>query len=247
MNEVVSIKAKGPNGAWVLPLSGWHRTRGFLGLVMLDTRFPRPLGDGGNPDSFGVPVRRALLLGAHPNAVVCRAAELQASGLAQEFVALARELAAAGASAITTSCGFLVLFQQEVQAEVSVPVVTSSLLWLPQLLVTQAQVGVLTISAQNLSHEHLLAAGVPPARLPDVLVQGVDPKGSFAQAILGNHVTMDLGLAASEVVAAALLLKARAPGMTTLVLECTNMPPYAAQIAHKTGLHVLSILDAFGA
>ena len=37
---------------------------GFLGVVMLDTRFPRPPGDVGHPDAFGVPVRRHVVRGA---------------------------------------------------------------------------------------------------------------------------------------------------------------------------------------
>jgi hypothetical protein len=66
---------------------------------------------------------------------------------------------------ITTSCGFLVLLQRELQAAVNVPVVTSSLLQLPALLGREPCVGVRAISAEHLGHEHLLSAGVPKARL----------------------------------------------------------------------------------
>ena len=44
-------------------------------------------------------------------------------------------------------------------------------------------------------------------------------------------------------VAAALSLKRRAPQLRTLVLECTNLPPYAAQIEQATGLRTLSLLQ----
>jgi hypothetical protein len=211
---------------------------------MLDTRFPRPLGDIGHPDSFGVSVRHAMVRGAWPSEVVTRPAALRASGLLEAFIRQARELEQQGARAITTSCGFLVLMQRELQDAVAVPVVTSSLLQLPELLERQPQVGVLTISAQHLGAEHLMAAGVAPQRLGDVIVQGVDPAGEFAGAILGNRDTLDLEKAQADVVAAALALKARAPGLRTVVLECTNMPPYAQAVRDATGFELRSLLDS---
>lgn len=215
-----------------------------MGIIMLDTRFPRPLGDIGHPDSFGFATRRGVVHGAWPAKVVASAAGLRSAQLVPPFVALARQLERDGARAITTSCGFLVLLQKELQAAVRVPVVTSSLLQLPALLAQEPQVGVLTISSRHLGADYLRAAGVPRARLADVPVQGVDAAGAFATAILGNLATMDLEQARNDVVAAALALKGRAPGVRTVVLECTNMPPYAQAIQEATGLAVRSLLDA---
>lgn len=217
---------------------------GFLGVVMLDTRFPRPPGDIGHPASFGVPVRQKVVVGAFPRQVVASAGSLRAAGLQQPFVQALQELEREGARALTTSCGFLVLLQAELQAAVRVPVLSSSLLLLPSLLSKEERVGVLTISAQHLGEEHLLAAGVPSERLADVPVQGVDPSGAFASAILGNQPAMDFAAAQADVVAAALALRARAPALRTVVLECTNMPPYAAAVEQATGWRVLSLLDA---
>jgi hypothetical protein len=217
---------------------------GFLGVVMLDTRFPRPPGDIGHPQSFGVPVRHLVVPGAVPRKVVASAASLLASGLHLPFVEAMRSLEREGALALTTSCGFLVLLQQQLQAAVRVPVVSSSLLQLPGLLQAQPQVGVLTISAEHLAADYLLAAGVPAARLSDVLVQGVAPAGEFATAILGNRATMDLARAEADVVAAAQALKLRAPQLRSVVLECTNMPPYAEAVRAATGFELHSLLDA---
>ncbi len=218
------------------PLDGVAAGPGFLGIVMLDTRFPRPPGDIGHPDSFAVPTRRLVVDGAWPSEIVRSAESLQASGCAPAFVAAVRSLADAGAQAITTSCGFLVLLQDQLQAAVPVPVATSSLLRLPALLQRHRQVGVLTISAASLGPLHLRAAGVPAERLGDVVVQGVAPDSEFVTRILGNAPAMDLLQAGRDVVAAALALQARAPQIGALVLECTNMPPYAAAIAAATGL-----------
>ena len=86
-------------------------------------------------------------------------------------------------------------------------------------------------------------AGVPEARLADVLVQGLDADTEFVRAILGNHETMDVAQARQDVVDAALELQRRAPSLETLVLECTNMQPHAASIRSATGWTVLGLTD----
>ncbi len=216
---------------------------GFLGIVMLDTQFPRPPGDVGHPDAFGVPTQRCIVKGAWPEKIVQSAAGLRAGRVVTPIVQLVRRLEQDGARAITTSCGFLVLLQKELQAAVKVPVVTSSLLQLPGLLALHDKVGVLTISASKLGSEHLRAAGVPRERLADVVVQGIDAKGEFAMSILGNRSTMDLGKAGAEVVAAAVALKTRNPQLQWVVLECTNMPPYRAAIEAACGLKTFALMD----
>lgn len=210
---------------------------------MLETRFPRHAGDIGHPDSFPVPTRRLVVGGATATKVVQDAVGLRASPLVGEFIAAARRLESEGALSITTSCGFLVLFQRELQDAVRVPLVTSSLLMLPRLLEARRQVGLLTISAAKLGPEYLAAAGVPRDRMADVIVQGIEPGGEFAGVILGDRTHMDVAMAATEVVAAARSLKRRAPTLDTVVLECTNLPPFAAQIREATGLRTLSLLQ----
>lgn len=216
---------------------------GFLGIVMLHTQFPRPRGDVGHPETFMVPIHKEMVRGIWPAYVVATAASLRQARIVPSFQAIVRNLEVRGAKAITTSCGFLVLMQNELQSVVRVPVVTSSLLQLPALLKTQQRVGVLTISGNLLGKEFLKAAGVPRERLADVAVQGVDPKGEFATRILGNQPVMDLDKARADVVAAAVALKARAPDLTTVVLECTNMPPYLTAMQEATGLRFVSLID----
>jgi hypothetical protein len=215
----------------------------FLGVVMLDTRFPRPVGDLGNLATWPVPVNIRVVRGIWPDKVVQSAAGLHAGRVGPAFAAIVRSLVREGAQAVTTTCGFLVLLQKELQAAAKVPVITSSLMLLPKLLAAQPRVGVLTISATKLGKEHLRAAGVPRERLGDVIVQGVDPKGEFAARILGNQPEMDLALARADVVAAAVALKAREPSVTDVVLECTNMPPYRDAITEVTGLKTWCLLD----
>ena len=104
-----------------------------LGVLMLDTRFPRPPGDVGNPASWRVPTVMQVVPRLAPEVVVQSAAGLRAAGMLPAMRSALQDLQAAACTAITTSCGFLVLLQQELQAAVGVPVVTSSLLQLPAM------------------------------------------------------------------------------------------------------------------
>ncbi len=79
-----------------------------LGVLMLETRFPRPVGDIGHPQTFAFPVRHAVVRGASPRRVV----HGTDPRLLQPFIEAGRRLVDEGADAISTSCGFLVLFQQ---------------------------------------------------------------------------------------------------------------------------------------
>lgn len=213
-----------------------QQTTGQLGVLMLDTRFPRWPGDIGCAEGWVKPPRYRRVEGAVPAEVVVDAAALLASGWAARFEAAAHELVDAGCTVLTTSCGFLVLLQAALQQALPVPLVSSSLLQLPDLLLRERQVGVLTISAERLGEAYLLAAGVPRDRLADVIVEGVAPHGEFASAILGNRETMDRGAAAADVVAAGLHLHRGAPQLRTMVLECTNLPPHADALRRATGL-----------
>ena len=95
-----------------------------VGILILDTRFPRPPGDIGNIATWPFPVLYKTVHGASPERVVHRKGE----GLLEPFVRAAEELISEGADGITTTCGFLSLFQSELAAAIPVPVVTSSLL-----------------------------------------------------------------------------------------------------------------------
>jgi hypothetical protein len=83
-----------------------------LGILMLDTAFPRIRGDVGNPATWPFPVRFKVVRHASPQRVV----RADAAGLLDAFVAAGRALAAEGATAIITTCGFLALHQYKLAA-----------------------------------------------------------------------------------------------------------------------------------
>ncbi|MEM8980392.1 MAG: aspartate/glutamate racemase family protein [Pseudomonadota bacterium] len=210
-----------------------------LGILMLDTQFPRIPGDVGNPKSFDFPVLYETIALASPDLVVRK----DPSALLPDFIAAGHKLVARGARGIGTSCGFLTPFQDRLSAALPVPVLTSALSqvpWIASTLSSGQKVGILTISAQSLTPAHLSAAHVTL----ETPIAAPDESGTFVQSVLGNQTELDVAAAEQEMVQAALKLKAQTPGLAAIVLECTNMPPYAPAIAQATGLPVYSILTS---
>jgi Asp/Glu/hydantoin racemase len=220
---------------------GGFNQYGFtVGILVLDTRFPRIPGDMGNAATFPFPVRYHRVTGASPDRVVRAGAE----GLLPAFVEGARALEREGVGAITTNCGFLAKLQRELAASVRVPVFTSSLLLVPlvhRMLPPGRRVGVLTVSSASLTAEHLEGAGIGPD-VP-LAIAGMEGEKEFTRVLLGDEAELDVDLAREEHVRVARRLIADHPDVAALVLECTNMPPYAADVQRATGLPVFDVLS----
>ncbi|MBV9199439.1 MAG: aspartate/glutamate racemase family protein [Alphaproteobacteria bacterium] len=207
-----------------------------VGILMLETRFPRIPGDMGNAETWPFPILYKVVPGASPRRVVCE----KAVGLLDEFLAGADELVRHGADGITTTCGFLSLYQREIAAHVRVPVATSSLMQVPfieRVLPPGKRVGVLTVSAASLTHEHLRAAGADPV----TPVFGTDRGSEFSRVMINDEERLDVAAAERDILAAGDALVANHDGIGAVLLECTNMVPYARALSQHLRLPVFSI------
>ncbi len=208
-----------------------------LGILMLEARFPRIPGDMGNAGTWPFPVLYRVVRGATPERVVLRGA----AGLLPDFLAAAAELVDLGCEAITTNCGFLALFQRELAAHVRVPVATSALIQIPWVRATLPpgkRVGVITVSAGSLTPRHLEAAGVPL----DTPIVGTETGREFFRVLIkGEKQDMDVDLARQDILDAGQALVSGHADIGAIVLECTNMPPYAHALREALGLPVFDI------
>ena len=203
----------------------------MLGVLMLQTRFPRPPGDIGHPGTFHFPVRQLRVQGATPACIV----RGRSASMLAPFIEGGHALVAQGATALSTSCGFLALWQRELQAALPVPVWTSSLLKLADL--KPLRCGVITIEALSLTPAHFIAVGADP----HTPVEGITPGSPLHRTLLQDLPELDTADAQTQVLAAAGRLRARHPDLQALVLECTNLPPYAPALRQATGLPVHDI------
>ena len=204
-----------------------------VGILLLESRFPRIPGDGGNAGTWPFPMLYRVVGGATPDKVV----RDRGGGIVEDFAAAARELVAIGADGITTNCGFLVLYQDRLAQACGVPVAASSLLqvpWVERLLPPGRRVGVVTVDSGSLTPRHLECAGARP----DTPVEGTEGGAEFTRVLLGDELELDVDRAREDVIAAARRLVERNRDIGAIVLECTNMPPYAAEVARAVGLPV---------
>lgn len=209
-----------------------------MGILMLEARFPRIMGDIGNAMTWPFPVQYRVVKGASPDKIVRQDPMV----MVDDFIAAAQDLVDHGCDGITTNCGFLALAQDRLSAAIPVPVATSSLMQIPMvqaMLPPGKKVAVLTISKATLTRAHLQAAGVnAPDSIP---VFGTDNGRAFTRSILDDHAAIDFDACRLDMLDAAREIVETDRDIGAIVLECTNMTPYAADVRKVTGLPVFSI------
>jgi hypothetical protein len=99
------------------------------------------------------------------------------------------------------------------------------------------RVGVLTVSAANLTGEHIRAAGADP----ETPVVGTDAGSEFTRVMINDEERLDVAAAQRDILAAGDRLVASHDGIGAVLLECTNMVPYARALSQRLRLPVFSI------
>ncbi len=218
---------------------GGKNLYGFaIGILMLNTQFPRIPGEMGNASTWDFPVLYKVVKGASPHRVVREADPT----LLEPFINAAKEFEKEGVRAITTNCGFLAMFQKEMAAAVNIPVFTSTLMMVPMaynMVRPDQKVGIITVNKSALGPKHFEGAGA--AGVP-VVMAGLENEEEFTSVMLDDRIQMDVDKAREEHIRVARRMVEDNPDVGAIVLECTNMPPYAQDIAEVTGLPVFDIV-----
>ena len=208
-----------------------------VGILCLESRVPKPKGHVRNPLTFDFPTVQRLIRGVD----IPRLLFHPTDDLLEPFVRAARELEADGVRAITGSCGFMARFQERIATEVRVPVLLSSLVQLPLVRLmhgTEAQIGVLTASADALTPDHFRNCGVDMA---SVHITGMEHQKEFRECILqGKRDDFDPETLEREVVETARNFAASAR-LDALLLECTDLSAFAAAVQAAADIPVYDI------
>lgn len=217
------------------PRQSWYGET--IGILILDALYPCVPGNVGNATTYRYPVRYHEV----PGASIDRLLNQADPSLCNAFIDAARELQDCGVKAITGACGFMALFQREVQAALDVPVLLSSLMQIPFISATTGRpVGVITANAERLKQEHFVACGVSPDT--QVIVRGMQNSPEFRTAILEEKGTLDSAAIEREVTAIARKMQEEHPEIGAILLECSDLPPYAWRIQRETGLPVFDFI-----
>jgi hypothetical protein len=224
---------------------GGYNTYGFtIGILMLQSTFPRIPGDTGNASSFSYPVRLWPVESADYERLIIE----RDPALLQPFIEASKELEAEGVKAISTNCGYLALFQKELAAAVNVPVFTSSLMLVPmvsRMLGPSKKIGIMTVDASALGEAHYNGVGWSSEDCP-VVVVGMEDEPLFTKVFAEDRLEFDVDQMETEMVNVAKRLVADHPEVGAIVFECTNMPPYAHAVQKAVGLpifHIFSLMD----
>ncbi len=212
-----------------------------IGILVLDTKFPRIPGDIGNATTFDFPVRIRMVPGATGQRVVMEGDE----SVLPDFIEGTKELEAAGVRAITTSCGYLIMFQEALNEAVNVPVFTSNLLQVPmvsRMLPKGKKVGILVMDSRRLTERHLKLAGISDEPL---VIMGAEQAPDFYKTYEDPRAAMELDPEKVEraVVDMVKTLVQKSPEVGAIVCEGINFAPYAAGVQEATGLPWFDIVD----
>jgi hypothetical protein len=100
----------------------------------------------------------------------------------------------------------------------------------------QQRLGIVCAKESSLDRRVLAAVGIPEGA--PIVVAGMEHSPAFRGAILEDQGWMDLDQVQDEVVGVAVRLVRDHPEIGALLLECSDLPPYARQIQDATGLPV---------
>lgn len=214
-----------------------------IGIILIDCSTPFIPGDVGNASTYPFPVVYRTV----PNVTLTRLIDQADKSLTDNVIATARELERMGVRAIASDCGYMIHFQREVARAVSVPVIMSSLIQLPMLersIGPDRRIGIICANKPRLTPDMLALAGLAD---PDrAVIRGMQDSAAFRAPILDEEPLLDDVEIERDMVATATELVESHPEIGPILLECSNMPPYAHAIQKATGRPVFDFTTLIG-
>lgn len=206
-----------------------------IGILVQDVHYPLIPGNVVNACSYDYPVRMEIVPGANQQRVHGRD-----KSLLPELIKTCRLLESQGVRAITGACGYFGNFQRDVSEEIDLPVYLSSILQIPWIragLKSRDEIGILCADIRNLSDHLFDQCGITQADRERCHIAGAGDRPEFS-ALLERRGYFDNRKLEAELVDLAVELTNRHPGIRAILLECSDMPPYAAAIQKAVKLPV---------
>lgn len=223
---------------WVRMTRGQNIAGYSVGILYLENVwYPLVPGNVVNASTYDFPVRMMPVRGLdtpklHSGDPV----------LAEGVVAAAKALEKEGVRAISAACGFFGHYHQVVAEAVDIPVCLSSLVqvpWIRTTLKPGRKIGVLTANAVAITEGLLRSCYIAD---PDLLVVRDLRRETHFSAIMEDRGFFDNTQVRREVVRAATELVAGHPEIGSILLECSDMPPYASAIQKAVKLPVYDFI-----
>lgn len=206
-----------------------------IGIIAVDLKYPKLPGNVVNATTFEYPV-------------LYKKVEFEIEKLLKGdpeietiIINAAKDLEKDGVRAVIGACGFFANFQKSVAESIDIPAYLSSLIQIPMIktgLKTSQKVGVLTASVDNITEDTLRNVG---ASMDDCILMGIEFEDGFTP-IREDLRNMDNTLMCDTVVKAAIEMVNEHPEIGAILLECSDMPPYAHEIQKHLNLPVFDYI-----
>lgn len=209
-----------------------------IGIVVLETWYPLLPGNVANATTFDFPVRYKILREATVERIM-RADP----ALVDMIIEAGHEFEQEGVRAMVGACGYFANYQRDVAAALDIPVFLSSLLQVPMIsaaLKPGQQVGILVANASAVNPQMLAACGITPA-IPTAIL-GMEEQPEFRN-ILDYGGQFDYDKFEAEVVNRAQQLVADHPNIGAILLECSDLPPFAHSVQQAVKLPVFDFIS----
>lgn len=209
-----------------------------IGILTLDVAYPLIPGNVVNASTYDFPVRYKCVQGATTARIF-----KNDRTLLEDFIQAAQELEREGVRAISGACGYFANFQKELAEHLSVPVFMSALIqapWIKASLKSDQKIGVICAKGDSVTPKMLDAVGITD---PSYLVfKGLEDTKEFGALVHCTKFEFNNAIVREEVVNAAREL-AEENNLGAILLECSDLPPYAADIQRAVNLPVFDYIS----
>ena len=214
---------------------GQYMSGQTIGIMLLSGRFLFFPGNVSNAETFDFPVRYLEIGGVH-------ASHLHANDrtIVSKLIETAKQLEIDGCRAVCANCGYFGNFQAEVAANVDIPVYLSAIVQVPWILTglrKSQKLGILCAVRDTLTMDLFESCGVTKEQHARCVIHGLQDAPEFS-ILCSEAGHLNHKLMRDDLVNAAEKLVAENPDIGAILLECTDMPPYAAAIQNAVNLPV---------
>ena len=215
-----------------------------IGIALFDgRRYPILPGDVANASTYDYPVRLKVIEGLFDTPTPWDKNRAVPADI-QKIIDAVKSLEDDGVRAVVTACGFFSVVQEVLADAVNIPVFTSPLMMVPQIvrmIRSDRSVCIITASERLLVSDYLTAVGIA-SDMP-VHIVGMEASTEFyATHMGGTQTTLDVDLQTRELVEIARNAVIRFPDIGALLLECSQLPTFAADIQDVVNLPVFDYI-----
>ncbi|MFZ5946089.1 MAG: aspartate/glutamate racemase family protein [Bacillota bacterium] len=209
-----------------------------VGILLLDVWYPLLPGNVVNASTYSYPVRHKLVPGANQKRMH--------SGdptLIDDLIKAGRELEMEGVRAICGACGYFGHFQPQMAAAMNVPVFLTSLVQIPlirQGLKPGQKIGILCADKPSLTPELMKKCGTDDPSI--CVIEGLGEEPEFSALLNSDRGCFNNAKIREEVVNAAKRIVQNNSNIGAILLECSDMPPYASEVQKAVNLPVYDFI-----